>query len=254
MDQMIIKMRDLVRATVDFIFQSPSPYIMIEFQGGEPLLNFDIVKYIIEYANSVNKKYNKTLRFSIVSNFSLMDREKMEYLIENKVGICTSLDGPEWLHNRNRPLLNPGEEKSYCYTKKWINEIAGEYKKRKTEQTRVNALITITRYSLGHWKEIIDEYVNLGLNDIFLRFLNNLGDARKTWESISYSPEDFIEFWKTSMEYILKLNKNGKMIREWFTWIILQKIMEGTEPNYFEQRSPCGAAIGQITYNYNGEL
>ncbi len=246
--------RETAKSTVDFIFQSPSNYIMIEFQGGEPLMNFDIVKFIIKYAQKLNRKAKKKLRFSLVSNFSLMDEERMDYLIENKVGICTSLDGPEWLHNKNRPFKSSGGQSSYEKARKWIRYLSGEYAKRKVRARRANALITITRSSLGHWKGIIDEYVSLGLDDIFLRFLNNLGDARKTWNAISYSPEEYIDFWKKALDYIIELNKGGTEIREWFTWIILQKVMRNIEPNYSEQRSPCGAVIGQMTYNHNGDI
>jgi len=242
------------KATVDFIFQSPSPYIIIEFQGGEPLLNFKIVKYVIEYSKKLNKLRKKKLYFSIVSNFSLMDSGKMNYLLNNKVGICTSLDGAEWLHNKNRPFPNGAGKKSYDYTKKWIKTIIAEQKRRGKGSGKVNALMTITRYSLDNWKGVVDEYVDLGLEYVFLRFLNNLGDARKTWKAISYSAEEFIDFWKKSMDYILYLNKNGKTITERFTWLILQKIIENHEPNFLDQRSPCGAVIGQMTYNYNGDI
>lgn len=245
--------KETAKTTVDFIFQSPSPYIIIEFQGGEPLLNFGIIKYIIEYAKELNKTHKKDLLFSLVSNLSLMDNEKMEYLIKNKVGICTSLDGPEWLHNKNRPFRSCCGNTSYYYTKKWIKKINNEYKKRKDPRS-VHALITITSYSLDYWKDIIDEYIKLGLGVVFLRFLNNLGDARRAWKNISYPPEEFIKFWKKSMDYILELNKKGKLVREWLTCLMLRKILKNIEPNFFEQRSPCGAVIGQITYNYNGDI
>jgi sulfatase maturation enzyme AslB (radical SAM superfamily) len=43
------------KSVVDFIFQSPSPVITLEFTGGEPLLNYPIVKYMIEYAEKLNE-------------------------------------------------------------------------------------------------------------------------------------------------------------------------------------------------------
>lgn len=238
------------KKVVDFIFQSPSYFITIEFQGGEPLLRFDIVKFIIEYSKELNKKHKKSLVFSLVTNFSLMDEKKLKFLVDNEVGICTSLDGPELLHNKNRCFPNG----SYKFVQKWVRLLQKEYKKDDIMNRRVNALITITKSSLPYHKKIIDEYVKLGLNDIFLRFLNNLGDARPVWNSISYSPEEFIRFWKKSMDYILKLNKKGIMVREWLSLIVLQKLLWNAEPNYFEQRSPCGAVIGQLAYNYNGDI
>lgn len=243
--------QETAKNTVDFIFQSPSQDISIEFQGGEPLLNFDIVKYITEYANQLNKKHGKSLKFSLVSNFSLVDEEKLDYLIKNKVGICTSLDGPEFIHNKNRLLMGGN---SYKSTVESIEKLKNQYKKMGAKTRKVNALLTVTKDSLPYYKEIIDEYVKLGMPDIFLRFLNDLGDARPAWKQISYSADDFIDFWKKSMDYIIELNTKGKKIREWFVWLILQKIVDMTEPSYFEQRSPCGAAIGQLAYNYNGDI
>jgi len=240
------------KKTVDFIFQSPSQYITIEFQGGEPLLRFDIVKYIIEYAKKLNEKYHKDLLFALVTNFILMNEEKLDFLIKNEVGICTSLDGPAFLHNKNRCFI--GKNGSYFFVKKWIKKVQEEYKKRKIDNRRAGALITITKQSLPYWKEIVNEYVKLNLDDIYLRFLNNLGDARPVWGTISYSADEFIDFWEKSLDYVLELNKQGKKIREWFTWLILRKIIKQEEPNHFEQRSPCGAAIGQLAYNYDGDI
>jgi sulfatase maturation enzyme AslB (radical SAM superfamily) len=54
--------------SVEIAFQSPSPAIKIEFQGGEPLLNFDIVKIIVEHAQRLNEIYNKELEFVICTN------------------------------------------------------------------------------------------------------------------------------------------------------------------------------------------
>ena len=53
--------KETAKATVDFIFQTPSKGITIEFQGGEPLLNWGVVKYVIEYAQEKNKQAKKKL-------------------------------------------------------------------------------------------------------------------------------------------------------------------------------------------------
>ena len=82
----------------------PRPRVTIEFQGGEPLVNFAVVKHIIEYALEKNRAYGKQLEFTMVSNLSLMDEEKLAYLVDNKVQICTSIDGPEPLHTKQRVL------------------------------------------------------------------------------------------------------------------------------------------------------
>ncbi len=243
---------ETAKKVIDFIFQSPSEYIAIEFQGGEPLLNFKIVSYMIHYAKKLNKKYKKNLIFRIVSNFSILDEEKLNFLIKENVGICTSLDGPNYLHNKNRPFANKKE--SHHLVEKGIQKLNKKYKKNNIKHQRANALITITKYSLQYPKEIIDEYVGLGLKDIHLRFLNNLGDARQIWDEISYSCEEFMDFWKKSIDYILEMNKKGVFFRERGCLIILQKILTETDPNFVDIRSPCGAAIEQLSYTPEGDI
>jgi His-Xaa-Ser system radical SAM maturase HxsB len=244
--------KETAKKTVDFIFQSPSKHVAIEFQGGEPLLNFEIVEYVIKYAKDLNKKYGKDLIFRIVSNLTLLDDYKLDFLIKEGVGICTSLDGPEFLHDKNRPFLAGG--KSYSIVSKKIKDLVQIYKKRNIKFERANALITITNDSLKYPKEIIDEYIKLGLSEIHLRFLNNLGDARPVWSDIAYSPEQFIEFWKKSLDYILELNKKGIFFRERSSLIIIQKILTESDPNFLDIRSPCGAAIGQLSYTPQGKI
>jgi len=240
------------KKVVDFIFQSPSQQITLEFQGGEPLLNFRVLEYIVNYAKKKNEAHKKDLQISVVSNLSLMDEKKLEFLIKNGVAICTSLDGPEQLHDKNRAIK--GETKNHCQVSGWIQKINQEYGKRGATAHKVNALITLTKDSLDYPKEIVDEYVKNGLETIHLRFLNNLGVASRSWGKISYSAEEYIDFWKTAVEHMIKLNKRGVDIRERIVRLMVSKIVTGLDPNYLDLRSPCGAAIGQLAYNYNGDI
>ncbi|PLW80695.1 His-Xaa-Ser system radical SAM maturase HxsB [Candidatus Woesearchaeota archaeon] len=232
------------KKTVDFIFQSPSNKITIEFQGGEPLLNWSVLKFIVEYAHELNDTIGKDLQIDLVTNMGLMDEEKMDYLIEKNVGVCTSLDGPKELHDKNR-VHNKSNYEEVIY---WIKKFNDEYIKRDID-SQINALVTITKNSLKYSKEIIDEYAKLGLNMVHLRFLNNLGFAKSAWEKISYTPEEFIGFWNKSIDYI-QINKIN-MIERGYN-IIQAKLKNKKDPNYLEMRSPCGAVIGQLAYDYNG--
>lgn len=240
------------KAVVDFIFQSPSKTLIIEFQGGEPLLRFDIVKYIIEYATKLNENFKKKIIFTIVTNFSLLSKDKLDYLVENNISICTSLDGPQSLHDKNRPFATGAG--SHSLVEEAIKNLEEEYKKKGVTWRKTNALITITKYSLPFWKEIVDEYIRLNLDEIHLRFLNNLGDARQSWEGIAYTPEEFITFWKKTIDYILELNKKGVRFMERSSLILLAKILKEVDPNFLDIRSPCGAAIGQLAYTPQGDI
>jgi uncharacterized protein len=239
---------ETAKKTVDFIFQSPSDDICIEFQGGEPLLNFPIIKKITEYAVKLNKTRQKNLIFTLVTNLTLMTEKTLDYCIKNKIFICTSLDGPKSLHDKNRPC----KKSSYDIAVHWIKRINEEYKKRKIDYTALNALITVTKQTLGYPKEVVDEYIKLGFKTIHLRFLSKLGYAKKS--KVDYSSEEFIKFWKTAVDHIIDLNKKGTFFTERTVITMLQKIMTGKDPNYLDMRSPCGAVIGQLAYNYNGDI
>ena len=230
------------KKVVDAIFCTPNPAISIEFQGGEPLANWKTVKFIVEYARKKNKKSKKKLSMPLVTNFSLMNREKYNFLVKNGVSLCTSLDGPEELHNKNRPC--PGIN-SYQKTIQWIKKIKEE---------RLGALTTISRYSLKYPKEIVDEYLKWGFKEIHLRPLSYLGLSGKLKDSIGYSTEEFLEFWKKAMDYIIAINRRGKYFRERGSRIMLQKILTDKDPNFLDLRSPCGAGIGQLLYNYDGKV
>ncbi|MBU0758329.1 MAG: His-Xaa-Ser system radical SAM maturase HxsB [Nanoarchaeota archaeon] len=232
---------ETARKTVDFIFQTTSDSVTIEFQGGEPLLNYKVIEEVVNYANELNKTAKKDLKFSLVTNLSLMDDKKLDFLLKNKVGICTSLDGPKKLHDKNRPMAGSS---SYDLAVKWIKNINSR------KNANVNALMSTTRFSLPFAKEIIDEYVALGLHTIFLRQLNNLGTAAESWEKIACTHGEFLEFWKQAVDYVYEIKK----IRENSSRVMLSKIVLLKNPMFLDLMSPCGAAIGQMAYNYNGDI
>lgn len=241
------------QATVDRIFESPNPNITIEFQGGEPLANWNTVKFIIEYALKKNAENKKSLIFSLVSNLSFLNDEILQFLMDKNVSICTSLDGPEALHNRNR--IATGSRNSYKQTRKSLARIIGSIKKSRKYKFRVNALATVTKYSLVYAQELVDEYVGLGLEGIHLRPVNPFGIIHKNvWKKIRVSLEGYLQFYKRALEHILDLNRRGVNFYERTAKIFLTKILTDSDPGFLDISSPCGAGTGQLAYNYNGDV
>ncbi len=115
---------EIAEKAVDILLSSTSDFVTLEFQGGEPLVNFAVVKHIIEYALAQNQSIGKKLEFTMVSNLALMDEEKLAYLLAHRVQICTSIDGPERLHNAQRKLPTMD---AYQQTIHWIRRINDEY-------------------------------------------------------------------------------------------------------------------------------
>lgn len=235
--------KEVAKKGVDIALQSPATSINIEFQGGEPLLNFDVIKYIIEYSDSVST--DKVISYNLVSNLSLLTEEIADYLSEHNVQVSVSLDGPNFVHDRNRPFR--GGEGSYDSAVRGINML-------RSRGINLGAIQTTTKHSLGYGRDIIDAYVGLGFNSIFIRPLTRLGYAKDHWEEIGYTAEEFLSFYKESLDYIVNLNLNGILFSEGHANILLTKILKGYSNNYMELRSPCGAAIGQIAIYYDGNI
>ncbi|MBI2392099.1 MAG: His-Xaa-Ser system radical SAM maturase HxsB [Deltaproteobacteria bacterium] len=245
--------KELAEKTVDQILKTTNPNVTIEFQGGEPLVNFEVVKHTIEYALEANKKVGKQLEFTMVSNLSLMDEDKLAYLVGKKVQICTSIDGPEHLHDKQRklPKLSAHQKASY-----WIKRINDEYERMglDTSLYHVEALLTTTRDTLPLWKEVVDTYVSLGCKALFLRPVDPFGFAEKTGGRVEYPRTEYLQFYRQATDYMLELNKQGVQILERFAAIFLTKILGGEDPNFLDIRNPCGAGIGQVAYNYDGKI
>ncbi|MFA6434579.1 MAG: His-Xaa-Ser system radical SAM maturase HxsB [Elusimicrobiales bacterium] len=239
--------------SVDFAFTSPNRGLTIEFQGGEPLLNWRVLKSAAQYAREKARASGRELKLALVSNFSLMTAEKAEFLLKHEVSLCTSLDGPADLHDRNRPAPS---SRSHAAAVKWLKYFLRRHEKQVPGYRvfKPGALLTVSRYSLSRGKEIIDEYAGLGLEDIFIRPLAPIGYARRLWGTIGYDAEAFAAFYLKSLAYILKLNRRGTLLRERTAAMMLDKIINFQDPGYLDARSPCGAAVGQLAYNYNGDL
>jgi uncharacterized protein len=248
---------ETAKKIVDTIFYSTSPSVTIEFQWWEPLVNWDVIKYVIEYANIKSKTLNKKVIYCIVTNMSLMDDEKMEYLLVNNVSISTSLDWDEETHNYNRTYK---EGNSYEKVTYWIKKINTRYKETNNKvsfmwiQKSMWALLTTTKKTLSRHKEVIDAYVSNWIDWIFIRPLNPYWFAVAEIKDIWYSEEEFIEFYKKALDYIIEINKSWVVLREHFSSIFLSKIMRSKDPNYLDDRSPCWASIWQVAYNYDWKI
>jgi uncharacterized protein len=193
------------------------------------------------------RKGKKKISFQLVSNLILMDEEKLNYLMTNKVHICTSLDGPKVIHDKNRPWVKGSSYEKVTY---WIDKLKNDLK----YPLFSTAMPTITRYSLPYVKELIDEYVKHGLNHISFRPIFTAGRAEKMWDKIGYTPEEFVESWKKYLEYLLELNRKGVNVVGDDIIILLRRIVTLQPSSYTCLGAPCGACITQAGYNQWGDV
>ncbi|MBZ0116174.1 MAG: His-Xaa-Ser system radical SAM maturase HxsB [Sandaracinaceae bacterium] len=245
--------KEIADKGVDLAFQSTSPWITIEFQGGEPLVNFEIVKHIIERAREKNQSAQKTLEFTMVTNLSLMDEDKLAFLLDNRVQICTSVDGPKDLHDKQRKLPSLS---AFDATTHWIKRVNEAYAERGLDPSlyHVEALLTTTKAALSRYKEVVDTYAELGCRALFLRPIDPFGFAGKTAGVVEYPRAEYLDFYAKATDYVIEKNAQGVQMLERYAAIFLTKILRGEDPNFLDVRSPAGAGIGQLAYSYDGSI
>ena len=243
----------IAERAIDLFLAAPTSAITVEFQGGEPLVNFPVVRHAILYASERARALGKRLDLTMVSNFALLDDEKLRFLLDHRVQLCTSIDGPEKLHNAQRKLPTMDAHQRAVH---WIRRINREYAAMGLDPTlyHVEALLTTTRDTLPLWREVVDTYVDLGCRALFLRPIDPFGFAERTRLRVEYPRSAYMEFYRRAVDYMIELNKQGVEVLERYAAIFLTKILRGEDPNFLDVRSPAGTGIGQLAVNYDGSV
>ena len=236
--------RDSASRAIDIMLAAPSGSVVMEFQGGEPLLAFDLVKWMTETTAARAAIVGKSVNYVICTNLTLLTDEHLEFFKAHDFAVSTSIDGPADLHNRNRPMRGTLTHDVVVKNIHRCHEALGD--------GSVSALMTTTVHSLGRAREIIDEYVALGIGSIFLRELNPYGYAAKSEKAFGYSTAAFIEFFREALKYIIDLNRRGTVFSESFTTVLLRKILTPFGVGFVDLQSPTGEGFGVVLYNHDG--
>ena len=235
------------RKTVDVIFQTPSPFVKIEFQGGEPLLNWEVLEFIVNYAKEKNKEYKKKLSFVICTNLLAITKDHLEFISAHNIDISTSCDGTKVFHDEHRKsLITSSAYDTFIANLELCEAVLGK--------GSVSALLTVTKYNLYNLREIIDHYDSLGFKNIFIRALNPYGYALENKEKLSYSVDEFIKEYLKALQYIIELNLNGKYFVDSYASLLLQRILTPFTTGFVDLQSPSGAGIAGAIYYYNGDV
>lgn len=237
---------DTARKIVDMIFQAPTMFPKIEFQGGEPTLNWNVITTTVEYAEKIAKEKNKNVEFVICSNLTTITEEQLKYCKKHNICISTSLDGSRDIHNKCR-VTKQGNGTYDTFLEKLT--LARKY----VGFDMVGALMTTSAYSLNRMKEVIDEYVKQGMDGIFIRSLNPYGFAAEDAENLSYSMDDFVDNYFDALKYIFEINKKV-YFPELFAKLLFSRILTPFSTGFVDLQSPAGAGISGVIYDFDGSV
>lgn len=234
---------------IDFIFNDVSKdtdEITIEFQGGEPLLRFDIIKFIVNYANKLNISHNKTLKFNIGTNLTLLDDDKINFIVKEHIQVATSIDGPSIIHDSQRPYK--GGYPNLEHTLKCLKKLNFAY----SHGEQVFSSPTFTNKSLSHFKEIVNFYVSNNLTPIQSRFIDKIGSGGDVWASYGYTIKEYVYFFEKYLDYLLELNKAGIKIKDRSIVVLLSNIFR--KEMLWCLGEECHAITSSLVYDTNGDI
>lgn len=101
------------KKSIDFLLKvsGPRKHVEIDFFGGEPLMNLDVVKQLVVYGREKAEEVGKTIKFTVTTNCVLLTEDVQKYLNDNDISCVLSIDGRKEVHDRMRPFA--GGQGSY---------------------------------------------------------------------------------------------------------------------------------------------
>lgn len=192
----------IAKNAIDFLVENSGPRhnLEVDFFGGEPLMNFEVVKATVKYARSLEKKYNKNFRFTITTNGLLLSDDKIDFINQEMSNVVLSLDGRKEINDKLR-VTSKG-----CGT---YDIIVPKYQKLVNERRDKDYYVrgTFTRNNLDFANDVI-KIADLGFDQISIEpvVLNeNLEYAIKKEDL----PRIYKEYEKLALEMI-KRKKEDK--------------------------------------------
>lgn len=240
--------KEVIDKIIETIFQSASHSIKVELQGGEPLVNWEFSKYLIE--NSFKKSFeypSKKVEIILCTNLVLIDEEKLNFLKKYNVLVSTSLDGTKEFHDAHR--VTHGGKGTYDT---FIDKL--ELTRTILGHESVGALLTVTKTNLYHIPKIVDEYIRLNFNGIFIRALNPYGRATVNETDLGYTTEEFVDEYKKTLAYIIDLNLKGHLFVDYYSSLLIRRILTPFSTGFMDLQTPAGAGISGAIYDFDGNV
>lgn len=190
------------KKAIDFLLENSGnrKNLEIDFFGGEPLMNWEVVKQIVEYGRSKEKEYNKNFRFTMTTNGVLLNDEIMEFCNKEMSNVVLSLDGRKEVNDKMRPFRNG--KGSYELIVPKFQKFA---KLRENKDYYIRG--TFTRENMDFAKDVL-EFADLGFKSMSIEPV--VAQAEEYYaireEDI---PQILEEYDNLAVEYI-KRHKEGK--------------------------------------------
>lgn len=211
----------------------------VDFFGGEPLMNWEVVKQLVEYGRSKEKEYNKNFRFTLTTNGVLLNDEIMEFCNREMSNVVLSLDGRKEVNDQMRPFRNG--KGSYDLIVPKFQKFA---KLRGTKDYYVRG--TFTRNNLDFSKDVL-EFADLGFTSMSMEPV--VAEEKEEYAIREEDlPQILEEYDRLAVEYIDR-HKKGKGFGFFHFYIDLDQ-----GPCVAKRLSGCGSGTEYLAVTPWGDI
>ena len=211
----------------------------VDFFGGEPLMNWEVVKELVRYGRSKEKEFNKNFRFTLTTNGVLLNEEVMEFVNKEMANVVLSLDGRKEVNDAMRPFRNG--KGSY-------DLIVPKYQKLADSRNQTNYYVrgTFTHNNLDFAKDVI-HFADLGFKQMSIEPV--VGDDSEPYAIREEDlPVIMEEYDKLAKEFI-KRKKEGNGFNFFHFMIDLEQ-----GPCVAKKLSGCGSGTEYLAVTPWGDL
>jgi len=227
----------MIREYVDLLLRESLDQRSLNFTffGGEPLMNFPAIEEAVRYGRERAREAGKRIRFSLTTNGTLFDEEKIRFILANDVAVTVSMDGPPEIHDAARPRAGGGG--SYATAMSRLRPLL--------RVRPVPVRVTLTRRSI-EVERIVDHLLGEGFSEVGVTPAATLHPGLRItgsdWERLG----DELE--RAALRYQAEALAGGSYGFSNVT-NLLRQYREGASRGY-----PCGAGAGLLAGNASGGL
>ena len=229
------------KAALDFLVKESGSRknLEVDFFGGEPLMNFDVVKEIVEYGRSIENKSGKKFRFTMTTNGMLLDENKLDYINKEMYNLVLSLDGRKEVNDKMRKCINGSS--SY-------DIIVPKFQKAAESRNQTNYYLrgTFTAENLD-FAEDVKHIAELGFKQISVEPV--VSDESEPYAIKDEHLAGICEEYEKLTKYLIEENEKGAGINFFH---FMMDLTGG--PCVWKRTSGCGAGSEYLAVTPEGEL
>lgn len=233
---------EIGKKAIDFLIQNSGTRhnLELDFFGGEPLMNFDVVKQVVEYAREEEKKYNKKFRFTITTNGLLLTDDKIDFINREMSNVVLSLDGRKEVNDRLRVRVNG----KGCY-----DQIVPRYQKLVANRGDKDYYVrgTFTKFNLDFTQDVL-HMAGLGFDQISVEPV--VSDVKLEYSIKEDDLPRVFEEYETLAKTILRQKKEGGRGFHFFHFML--DLDQG--PCAIKRLRGCGCGNEYVAVTPEGEI